>query len=469
MSLTSKRLSLAFAFVLFVFTVNAQSKKSINIWLTDPAKSVFFQEQPARFFDTKKDAGSIFTIRVNDTPRYQTIDGFGFSFTGGSAQNIIKLPAKKRTALLKELFATNNKNIGISYLRVSIGASDLNDHVFSYDDLPNGEKDPELTHFDLGPDKKDVIPVLQEILKINPKLKIMGSPWSPPVWMKDNNNVRGGKLLPQYYAVYAKYFVKYILAMRKYGIRIDAVTVQNEPLHPGNTPSLYMTAPEQTEFVKNYLGPAFRKAHIDTKIIVYDHNADRPDYPISILNDTAARKYIDGSAFHLYAGTIDALSLVHDAHPDKQLYFTEQWIGAPGDFAGDIPWHIENLIIGGTRNWCKTVLEWNLASDPQYRPHTDNGGCVNCLGAVTIGDSTITRNPAYYIVAHASKFARPGSVRVASNTSSELPNTAFRTPDGRTVLIVLNTTKTKKAFNILYKGKLSKIELNGRAVGTYIW
>jgi glucosylceramidase len=230
-----------------------------------------------------------------------------------------------------------------------------------------------------------------------------------------------------------------------------------------------MTAPEQTEFVKNHLGPAFRKAHVDTKIIVYDHNADRPDYPISILNDTAARKYIDGSAFHLYAGTIDALSLVHNAHPDKHLYFTEQWIGAPGDIAGDIPWHIENLIIGGTRNWCKTVLEWNLASDPQYRPHTDNGGCVNCLGAVTIGDSTVIRNPAYYIVAHASKFARPGSVRIASNTSTELPNTAFRTPDGRTVLIVLNTTKANKTFNILYKGKLSKIELNGRAVGTYIW
>ena len=185
-------------------------------------------------------------------------------------------------------------------------------------------------------------------------------------------------------------FVKYIEAMKAEGITIDAITVQNEPLHPGNNPSLLMEAEQQKEFVKNHLGPVFEENNINTKIIVYDHNADRPDYPITILNDSVAAKYIDGAAFHLYGGEVDAISKVHEAHPDKNLYFTEQWVGAPGDFAKEMNWHTENLIIGATRNWCKTVLEWNLAADENQEPHTDRGGCDRCLGAITIkGDNVI--------------------------------------------------------------------------------
>ncbi|MES1223283.1 MAG: glucosylceramidase, partial [Bacteroidota bacterium] len=168
--------------------------------------------------------------------------------------------------------------------------------------MPEGQTDTALSHFDLGPDHADVIPVMKEILKINPKIKIVGSPWSPPAWMKTNHDTRGGRLIPAYYKVYANYLAKYIFAMGKEGIRIDAITIQNEPLHPGNNPSLLLTAPEQTDFIKYHLGPLFRKLHIDTKIIIYDHNADRPDYPIYILDDKEARKYIDGSAFHLYNG-----------------------------------------------------------------------------------------------------------------------------------------------------------------------
>ena len=178
----------------------------------------------------------------------------------------------------------------------------------------------------MGEDKKDVIPVMKEILAINPHIKILGSPWSPPAWMKTNHDTRGGRLLPEYYNVYAKYLVKYIQEMKKNGITIDAITIQNEPLHPGNNPSLLMVAPVEAEFVKNYLGPLFKKEHISTKILVYDHNADRPDYPISILDDKKAAQYIDGSAFHLYGGTIDALTDVHDAHPEKNIYFTEQMV-----------------------------------------------------------------------------------------------------------------------------------------------
>ncbi len=397
------------------------------------------------------------------------MDGFGFSLTGGSAANLIKMTPHARAAILRELFATDKNNIGINYLRISIGASDLNEKVFSYDDLPAGETDPDLKKFDLGPDKKDVIPILKEILKLNPSIKIMGSPWSPPVWMKNNKDTRGGNLLPEYYGSYATYFIKYIHEMRRQGIRIDAVTVQNEPLHPGNNPSLQMLAPEQALFVRDYLGPAFKKAGITTKIIIYDHNADRPDYPIQILNDTAARKFIDGSAFHLYGGKIVALADVHKAHPDKNLYFTEQWIGAPGNFAGDIPWHVENLIIGASRNWCKTVLEWNLASDAQYQPHTDRGGCDKCLGAITIDKDRVTRNPAYYIIAHAAKFVRIRSLRIQSNLLEGLPNVAFKTASGKKVLIVLNSSKEGKAFAIQYKGSSAVTQLPAGAVATYVW
>lgn len=232
-----------------------------------------------------------------------------------------------------------------------------------------------MQQFSLAPDEQHLIPVLKEILAINPDIRIMGSPWSPPAWMKTNGDTRGGSLKPEYYPAYANYFVKYIQGMAAAGITIDAITVQNEPLHPGNNPSLLMLAEEQAVFIKDYLGPAFREANIDTKIIIYDHNADRPDYPISILDDPEANQYIDGSAFHLYGGTIDALSQVHEEHPDKHIYFTEQWIGAPGDFPADLSWHIRELIIGATRNWSRTVLEWNLAADPNQDPHTDRGGC----------------------------------------------------------------------------------------------
>lgn len=230
---------------------------------------------------------------------------------------------------------------------------------------------------------------------------------------------------------------------------------------------MVMTAEEQADFIKNDLGPAFKKAGINTKTIIYDHNCDRPDYPLTILNDPEARKYVAGSAFHLYAGDISALSKVHNAYPDKNVYFTEQWTSGNGNFAGDLKWHVKNLIIGATRNWSKNVLEWNLASDPDYQPHT-LGGCTTCMGALTIG-SDITRNVSYYIIASASKFVRPGAVRVASNITGNLQNVAFQNTDGTKVLIVLNDGNSSQKFNIKFNGKMVTASLDGGAVGTYIW
>ncbi|WP_460503977.1 glycoside hydrolase family 30 protein, partial [Hymenobacter agri] len=352
-------------------------------WVTTADKKQLFQLQAGGLKFAAGPAGSGPTIEIDEAKTYQTIDGFGYCLTGGSAQLLHQLAPAARAQLLRELFGTDGRNIGVSYLRLSIGASDLDDHVFSYDDLPAGQTDPALTHFSLAPDEAHLLPVLKEILAINPSIKILGSPWSPPTWMKTNGESKGGSLKPEFYDAYARYFVKYIEGMRAAGVRIDAITVQNEPLHPGNNPSLLMLAEQQAEFIGKHLGPAFRQARLDTKIICYDHNADRPDYPLTVLRDATAAPYVDGSAFHLYAGPIEALSHVHDAFPNKNVYFTEQWVGAKSKFEDNLRWHVKTLIIGATRNWARTVLEWNLAADAQLNPHTP-GGCTECLGALTV-------------------------------------------------------------------------------------
>ena len=456
---------------LIISVINVVSNaQQMEFWLTDSDAKVYFQQQPSISPNSDNDVANE-VITINENVKYQTIDGFGYTLTGGSAMHLYNLDNTTRARILQELFAVDQNNIGVSYLRLSIGASDLDEAVFSYDDLPKGEVDYNMTRFSLGYDRLYLIPVLKEILAINPAIKLLGSPWSPPVWMKSNKNSIGGTLLVECYDAYALYFVRYIEEMKKEGITIDAITIQNEPLHPGNNPSLLMIAPVQAQFVKQSLGPAFRQHSINTKIIVYDHNADHPDYPITILKDPQAKQYVDGSAFHLYAGPIEALSVVHEQFPDKNLYFTEQWVGAPGNLKGDLVWHVKNLIVGATRNWARTVLEWNLAADSKLEPHTP-GGCTLCLGALTIDGNVVAspRNPAYYIIAHAAKFVRPNSIRIDSNVVSGLPNVAFqRSSDQKRIVIVVNDNDfTKKSFQIQCGGKVYDTSLNGGSVGTYL-
>jgi len=439
---------------------------NIQFWLTEGNKSVLFTQQPDVLFTNV--TNQLPSIEIDSTQKFQSIDGFGFCLTDGSAYLINSMADADKSNLLKELFSTDSNSIGISYIRISIGASDLSQKVYTFDDMPVGQTDIPLTKFSIAEDTTDLIPILKSILQINPNIKILGSPWSAPSWMKDNDSTKGGSLQKQYFDAYANYFVKYIQAMKSYGINIDAITPQNEPLNPNNNPSMYMTALDQADFIKNSLGPAFKNNNIATKIMCYDHNADEPQYPLTILQDPDANKYVDGSAFHLYAGNVTALSQVHNAFPDKNIYFTEQYTGSGSTFSGDLSWAIQNLIIGATKNWSRNVLEWNLASDPNLGPHTD-GGCTTCLGAVTINGSEIVRNQSYYIIAHASKFVRPGSIRIQSTDVSGIANVAFLTPEGKKVLIVLNTGSQWQQFNIKFDGKTASTSLNGGAVGTYIW
>ncbi|GAA3763825.1 glycoside hydrolase family 30 protein [Terriglobus aquaticus] len=446
----------------------AQSKKAAGIWLTTPDRANLLARKPVLRWK-KADVIASDAIVVDDTKRFQTMDGFGHALTGGSAQLLMKMSAAKRSALLHELFDAKG-GIGTSYVRVSIGASDMNDHVYTYDDMPAGQTDAELQHFSVAEDEKDVIPVLREILVIQPHLHIVASPWTAPAWMKDNGAVKGGSLQPQFYEVYAHYLVDYVQAMQRHGITINAITPQNEPENPKNTPSMIVTSAEEAEFIGKHLGPAIARSGLRTKIIDFDHNCDHPEYGIDLLKDPEAYRYTDGTGFHLYLGTVDAMSQVHDAFPNKNLYFTEQMVipkrGHP-ELAIAEP--VARLIIGAPENWSRNVLLWNLAADPQNGPHTSDGGCPICVGAMTLDGDTVTRHEAYYTAAHASEFVPPGSVRVSSASPGTLPHVAFVTPSGNRVLIVSNTTADEAHFAIRNCGKQAQTTLPAGAVATYVW
>ena len=465
----------------------------MDMWLTTSDESVKLEKQVG-IPDTVNSpiTNEYSTIEINTFQEFQKVDGFGFSLTGGSAYVINQLPSTDRKELLEELFgSTSEGSIGISYLRLSIGASDLNDHVFSYDDMPDGETDVTLSHFSLAEDEKDLIPLLQEIIAINPTISIIATPWSAPVWMKSMATSIGGTLLKQYYATYAQYFVLYIQQMwDKHNIRISAVTPQNEPLNPYNNPSMYMSASEQNDFIHNYLGPTFQATNMTTKIIVYDHNCDNPSYPLEVLTGDINSNYIHGSAFHLYAGDVSILSSIHEAYPTKVVYLTEQWTSSDGAFGDDLMWGTQYVVIGSLSNWAAAAFEWNLANDPTYEPHTD-GGCTMCKGALTIdtsqADTTgVQRNVAYYIIAHASKFIYPNAVRVSSEYSSSnsshrveniqcpsLISVSFGVKETdseqrKVVVLVGNLGTHECSFNLRVDGdKWVAATMPGRSVATY--
>jgi glucosylceramidase len=452
-------------------TVSRAANETVSIWETTPDQSKLLQQQTSVNFST--DAGTNpTTITVDENTTYQTIDGFGYALTGGSASLINGLGPNQST-MLTDIFSTASGHVGSSFVRITIGASDLSSSDFTYDDMPSGQTDINLTHFSISQEMTDLVPVLKKIIAVNPSIKILATPWTAPVWMKTgttgNGGFTGGSLNTAYYDAYARYFVKYIQAMQAQGINIYAITPQNEPLNPNNNPAMTMQSNEEANFIKNNLGPQFSANGISTKIIAYDHNCDQPGYPEAVLGDASANPYVDGSAFHLYAGDISALTTVHNAFPGKNVYFTEQFIGGPGNFGGDLSWHVNNLIIGAPRNWSRVVLEWNLAADPNYNPHT-SGGCSNCLGAVTISGNNYTRNTAYYTVAHASEFVRAGAVRISSNTfSASIQNVAFKNPDGSKVVVALNTATSSQSFKIKWGGESFTYTLPAGAVATFKW
>ena len=464
MHFTTTRMGRLFALALCLLLLPAGHAQTVSAWLTTGNQSSLIAAQPS--FSFTSSAGPAYaTITLNPNQTFQSIEGLGFMLTQGSAQVIQGLPSSTRTALLNELFHPTT-GLGISMIRISIGASDLSNSTYTYNQTAG---DVNMNNFSLaGPDLTYLIPVLQSIRALNPNIKILATPWTAPTWMKTNNSYTGGSLLTTRYAAYALYFVKYLEAMNAQGIPIWGITPQNEPENPFNTPSMLMTASEQLNFINNHLGPAIAASPFNPKILVFDHNCDNTSYPTTVLNGST---YASGAAFHLYAGDISAMSTVRNA-TGKDVYFTEQYTDVNGNFSGDLSWHMRNVVIGSINNWSRSVLEWNLATDQNYGPRTQ-GGCTECLGALTIntGTNAITRNVSYYIIGQLARFAKPGAVRFSSSSSKgDFHCTALQNPDGSRVLLVYNDrTGTSKVKVVEGPGKEFARDIPAKSAMTFVW
>ena len=444
-----------------------------QVWLTTATGSKLLSRESDVHFDSGAPPATLLRVVVDEGTTYQEVVGFGAAITDASAwliQN--RLTAAQREALLHELFGPS-PGLGLSFTRLTMGASDFSLHQYSYDDMPAGQTDSSLAHFSIDSNRAYVLPTVQRALAINPQLKIMASPWSPPGWMKTTGSLIQGTLLPEAYGPFAEYFRSYIEAYRAEGVPIYAITVQNEPHYePANYPGMRLEPPARARFVGQYLGPLFARSGIGTIILDWDHNWDEYQSPLQVLADTAAPRYIAGVAWHCYGGDVSAQTLVHDAHPDKDTYFTEcsggEW--AP-NFADNLKWFTQTLIIGATRGWAKGVILWNLALDENHGPHT--GGCGDCRGVVTISSASgaVTRNVEYYALAHASRFVRPGARRIGSTSGvAGLENVAFRNADdGSKALIVVNTAVQDRAFTVLWGSQSLRYTLPAGAVVTFVW
>lgn len=447
---------------------------NVEVWLTTsnqknllaPQESIVPATSAA---DTASTILSERTISVDPGLSYQKMDGFGASFTDTSAWLVSKaLDKESRADLMSKLFSYEN-GIGISFLRQPMGSSDFALKLYTYDDVPEGSEDLNLNQFSIGHDRKYILPMVRDALQLNPELKIMATPWSPPAWMKTNGNLIGGTLRGDCYDALSRYFVAFIQAYKAEGVPIYAVSVQNEPLYsPAEYPGMKMQPYEQARFIGSFLGPAFEKNEITTKILSYDHNWDNPRYPEIVLEE--AGKYVAGTAWHSYGGTHSAMTRVYQKFPDKGVWFTEasggQWVPPFYDAFADQMMHI----IRGTRNYAKTVVWWNIALDSNNGPSVLSNS--TCRGLVGIDTDTgkITYNVDYYTIGHISKFVRSGAFRIESdNYDNDVETAAFKNPDGSIVLIVSSRTSNDRNLTVKYRNSSFNYKLLGRSAVTFYW
>jgi glucosylceramidase len=467
-----------------------------RVWVTTPDRAEQLTERaPVRFGTAPSDAP---TIVVEPTSRYQSMDGFGASITDSAAAVLYRLDPAARDAAMRSLFDPR-EGIGVSFLRQPVGSSDFTaaaEH-WTYDDVPPGETDFALRHFSIAHDEAQILPLLRRAKQLNPRLSVMATPWSPPAWMKTGDSLVGGRLKddPRIYDAYARYLVKFVQAYRGAGVPIDFLSVQNEPQnrHPGGYPGTDMPVRQEAAVIAA-LGPRLAAASPGTKILGYDHNwsthpADvestppgedpETDYPYQLLR-TKAAKWIAGTAYHCYSGDPSAMSALHDAFPRKGIWFTEcSGSHGPDDtpeqiFRGTLTWHARNIIIGTTRNWAKSVVNWNIALDSTGGPHL--GGCGTCTGLLTLmPDGSVSRDAEYFTIGHAAKFVKPGAVRIGSTSfgttgwNGQIMDVAFRNPDGSTALIVHNENDDPRTFAVRAGDRQFEYTLPGGALATFTW
>ncbi len=464
------------------------------MWVTTPDGRLALSDQGRVRFSRGTPAA--LTITVDPDRWYQTMEGFGASLTDSSAAVLYRLDPANRDRLMAALFDPHTGN-GLSYVRQPMGGSDfVADRPYTYDDLPPGQTDFELRHFSIAHDERQILPLLRQARRLNPALRILASPWSPPAWMKTSGSLLGGRLIddPRVYRAYARYFVRFLQAYARAGVPVDAVTVQNEPQDrmPKGYPGLDLPVAQQARLVRE-LGPALRGAGLRTKILGFDHNwAMHPDdiaatppgetpevrYASELLADAATARWLSGTAYHCYFGDPAEQSRQHNRYPDKGIYVTEcsgvQSADRSKTFADTVQWHSRNLVIGAIRNWAKTVVTWNLALDPDGGPHV--GGCGTCTGVVTVGPGQRVRtNAEYYTLGHLSRFVRPGAVRIASSSfgtagwNGQIQDVAFRNLDGSTALVVHNQNDDPRTFAVSVGGYAFTYTLPGGALATFTW
>ncbi|MGW3995866.1 ricin-type beta-trefoil lectin domain protein [Amycolatopsis sp. NPDC004772] len=440
----------------------AQAATTASVWLTTADRSNLLRQQGSVSFGG---GGSGPVITVNPNATYQSMVGFGASFTDAAAWNVFNSP--RRDEIMNALFNPGT-GVGLSFLRQPIGATDFSRSFYTYDD---GAADPSLSRFSVAHDNAYILPLVKQAKALNPKLSIMATPWSAPAWMKNNNNLIGGNLNDSRIGTYADYLVKFTQAYGAAGAPIDYLSVQNEPkFSPPGYPGMPMSSGQQVNII-NTLAPKLRAAGQNAKILGYDHNWDDVDYPQQV--NSGAGNNVAGSAWHCYGGdTPNWQSVVHNAQPNKDIFFTECSGTSSGDdastFRDTLRWHGINLAIGATRNWAKSVALWNLALDNNHGPVI--GSCTNCTGVVTTNGSNVTYNAEYYVLGHLSKFVQPGAVRIDSTGYGDggIQNVAFRNPDGTIALVAFNSGGTQN-FQVSYGGQSFGYSLPGGSMATFTW
>ncbi|MFE3111616.1 discoidin domain-containing protein [Kitasatospora indigofera] len=467
-----------------------------DVWVTTPDRTELLNHRAPVAFHPG--ASTRTTITVDPGQTFQSMDGFGAALTDSSAAVLAGLPAPARDDAMRKLFDLGT-GIGVSFLRQPVGSSDFTAEAehYTYDDVPAGQTDFPLARFSVAHDEKLILPLLRQAKRLNPDLTVMATPWSPPAWMKTGDSLIGGRLKddPAVHQAYARYLVKFVQAYAAAGVPIDYLTVQNEPQNrkPGGYPGTDLTAGQEAEVIAA-LGPLLKRASPRTKILGYDHNwtthpddiattppgrSPETDYPYEILDSDAA-KWVAGTAYHCYSGDPSAQSAMHAAHPDKGIWFTE-CSGSHGAsdtpeqiFRGTLTWHARTITVGTTRNWAKSVANWNIALDSAGGPH--NGGCDTCTGLLTVrADGTVATDAEYYTIGHLSKFVKPGAVRIASTNfgttgwNGRLTDVAFRNPDGSTALVVHNENDEPRAFAVAVGEQTFEYTLPGGALATFTW
>jgi glucosylceramidase len=495
-AVTGSILALSLTATPAVHASNRPAPVTASVWLTTADRSQLLAEQPGVAFTSTTSAQP--TITIDPSQTYQSLDGFGAAITDSSASVLYRLSPAQRSAAMHSLFSRDG-GIGVSFLRQPVGSSDFTaaaEH-YTYDDVAPGATDFPLTHFSISHDTAQVLPLLRLATSLNPRLTVMATPWSPPAWMKTGDSLIGGRLKddPAIYRAYARYLVKFVQAYAAAGVGVDYLSVQNEPQN--RTPNAYPGTDlpvRQEEKVIEALGPLLRAASPRTKILAYDHNwtthpddvagtppgeSPETDYPYEILDSPAAR-WVAGTAYHCYSGDPSAQSALHDAHPDKGIWFTE-CSGSHGAtdtpqqiFRGTLTWHARNIVIGTTRNWAKSVVNWNIALDSTGGPH--NGGCDTCTALITVQpDGSVTRDAEYYTIGHLAKFVDPGAVRIASTSfgttgwNGQIMDVAFRNPDGSTALVVHNENDNPSTFAVAVGHQSFEYTLPGGALATFTW